>query len=89
MRADARRFENWETNFAGKIGPRRRDRLRARLGHAGYPGARRRVYASVASGLEALPGVTVHDRQRRCGIVTFAVAGTRRRRSSGAWPTGE
>jgi cysteine desulfurase / selenocysteine lyase len=76
VRADARRFENWETNVATKIG----------LGVAidydlswGLPAIRDRVFdlsSQLRDRLAALDGVTVHDRGReRCGIVTFTVAG--------------
>ena len=40
IRADARRFENWETSYATKLGLGGRGRLRARLGAGGDRGAR-------------------------------------------------
>ncbi len=75
-RDDARRFENWETNYAGKVG------LATALDYAMGWGLDA-IYARVqelASNLRAclrdIPGVTVTDiGTEQCGIVTFMVAG--------------
>ena len=73
---DARRFENWEQNFAGKAA------LGAAMEYAlgwGLDAIRRRVWelaAALRVQLAELAGVTVLDRGlEKCGIVTFAVAG--------------
>lgn len=76
IRADARRFENWETYVAGKLG------LGAAIDYA------RHLSVEVTSArvidlaetlrdrLAELAGVAVHDLgQQRGGIVTFTVAG--------------
>jgi len=72
----ARRFENWEADYAARLG------LKTAIDYALDIGLDRigdRVTAlatRLRSGLAALPGVTVMDKGRvQCGIVTFTVAG--------------
>ena len=76
IRTDARRFENWETNYAAKIG------LGVAVDYAlewGVETIEERVSAlagRLRQRLGELPGVTIQDRgQRLCGIVTFTVDG--------------
>jgi cysteine desulfurase / selenocysteine lyase len=76
IRADARRFENWETNYATKIG------LGVAVDYAlewGLEPIRKRVYALAADlrkQLDGIPGVQTHDLGvERCAIVTFSVDG--------------
>lgn len=76
IRGDARRFENWETSYAGKIG------LGAAAEYAlswGVDAIGTRVTMlaeSLRERLRDIDGVTVHDQGlRRCGIVTFTVDG--------------
>ncbi len=76
IRPDARRFENWECNYTGKLG------LGAAVDYARKQGVDRiwsrvqKLSSYLRSSLEALPGVSVHDKGAvKCGIVTFMAAG--------------
>ena len=76
IRADARRFESWEANYAAKIG------LGVAVDYAlswGLDAINERV-TTLADHLRELltevNGVSVHDQgRRRCGIVTFTIDG--------------
>lgn len=76
MRDDARRFENWERNYAGQVG------LATALDYAlgwGMDAIWARIQAlanRLRAGLRAIPGVTVTDiGAEQGGIVTFTVDG--------------
>ena len=76
IRADARRFENWETNYAGKLG------LGAAVDYAmalGVESTSARILdlgQQLRNALDGLDAVTTHDKGVvRGGIVTFAVDG--------------
>ena len=76
VRDDARRFENWETNYAGKIG------LGVAIDYANQLGIDdiwRRIKTlsyQLRSQLTTLPDVIVRDRGvTQCGIVTFTIEG--------------
>ena len=78
LRDDARRFENWEQNFAGKRA------LAVAIDYAlaiGLDRIRDRIFklaSQLRKALAAIPGVTVTDQGvERCGIVTFHVDGLR------------
>ena len=76
LRKDARRFENWESNYAAKLG------LGTAIDYAlgiGLDNIQTEVthLAEILRGkLAEIPGVSVHDiGKRKCGLVTFSVAG--------------
>jgi cysteine desulfurase / selenocysteine lyase len=76
VRRDARRFENWETNYAAKIG------LGVAVDYAldwGLENIEHRVTelaGYLRQRLQGIEGVDLHDQGRRqCGIVTFTVRG--------------
>jgi cysteine desulfurase / selenocysteine lyase len=76
IRPDARRFENWETYYAGKIG------LGVAIDYALQWGLETiwkrisRLADDLRQQLGAIPGVTVRDQgTEQCGIVAFTMAG--------------
>jgi selenocysteine lyase/cysteine desulfurase len=76
MRPDARRFENWETNYAGKIG------LGVAIDYAlswGLDNIWERITvlaSTLRTRLATIPGITIHDPGLvRCGIVSFTATG--------------
>lgn len=76
IRTDARRFENWETNYAGKVG------LGVAVDYAlqwGLDNIQTRINLlaqQLRERLEVIPNVMVQDLgKQRCGIVSFIVAG--------------
>ncbi len=75
IRPDARRFENWETYYGGKLG------LGAAVDYAldiGVEAAAERIMELgelLRERLRSIDGVFVHDKGvQRCGIVTFSLA---------------
>jgi len=76
LRADARRFENWENNYAARLGLGRAIDYALDVGIDAIEREVTRLAALLRERLAAVPGVSVHDiGRRRCGIVTFSVAG--------------
>jgi cysteine desulfurase/selenocysteine lyase len=76
IRPDARRFENWESHIAGRVG------LAAAVDYAldiGLDEIKQRVYSlaqTFRTKLADIPGVELRDRgAEQCGIVTFTKAG--------------
>ncbi len=76
LRADARRFENWENNYAAKLGLGAAVDYALALGIPAIESEVTRLAAKLRDRLAGVDGVTVHDiGRRRCGIVTFSVGG--------------
>jgi cysteine desulfurase/selenocysteine lyase len=76
LRPDARRFENWENNYAAKLGLGRAIDYALDIGVANIETEVTRLADELRSRLSEIEGVTVRDiGKRRCGIVTFSVDG--------------
>jgi cysteine desulfurase / selenocysteine lyase len=76
IRGDARRFESWETSYAGKLGLGVATEYALSWGLDAIGARVAALAASLRSRLAGVNGVRVHDQGlRRCGIVTFTVDG--------------
>ncbi|MEE4238870.1 MAG: aminotransferase class V-fold PLP-dependent enzyme [Anderseniella sp.] len=72
----ARRFENFESNVAGRIGLARAVRYARGLGMDAIESRVTELAASLRGALGSVSGVTLHDLgERKCGIVTFSMDG--------------
>jgi cysteine desulfurase/selenocysteine lyase len=75
IRPDARRFENWETYYAGKIGLGVAIDYALQWGIEAIWACIRHLADDLRQRLSTVPGVTVRDQGiDRCGIVAFTVA---------------
>ncbi|HEY8601564.1 MAG TPA: aminotransferase class V-fold PLP-dependent enzyme [Thermomicrobiales bacterium] len=78
LRADARRLENWEANFAATLGLGAAVDYALTLGIAPIWSRIEALARTLRDRLAAIPGVDMHDRgEALCGIVAFSIAGLR------------
>jgi selenocysteine lyase/cysteine desulfurase len=80
MRADARRFENWENNYAAQLGLGAAVDYALEWGIANIAARIDRLAAELRRRLAAIPGVAVADiGKRKCAIVSLVIDGRRAR----------
>lgn len=76
LRPDARRFENWESNYSAKLGLGRAIDYALDIGLEEIAAEVGRLAERLRKLLAAIPGLRLHDIGRRqCGIVTFSLDG--------------
>lgn len=76
IRSDARRFENWEANYAGIIGLNKAVNYILELGIDSIWERIQQLAKALRSGLSSISSVRLHDIGRvQCGIVTFTLKG--------------
>lgn len=76
LRKDARRFENWESNYAAKLGLGSAIDYAMDIGLDNIEVEVSRLADMCRARLGKIAGVSLHDiGQRKCGIVTFSMAG--------------
>jgi selenocysteine lyase/cysteine desulfurase len=76
LRKDARRFENWESNYAAKLGLGSAIDYALDIGLDNIEAEVSRLADMFRAMLGEIAGVNLHDiGKRKCGIVTFSVVG--------------
>lgn len=77
IRSDARRFENWEMNYAGIMGLKKAVEYATNIGITEIWKRITRLAEKLRWQLAKIPGITVHDiGETKGGIVTFTVDST-------------